>query len=88
MAAYFFLEIHTPYRLFYSDSVEAIVLTLTDGQIAVYANHSPFTGPVVPCLLKIKEKGGNWKTVFCSDGILEVKLRKTVLVLDTAEWRE
>ena len=88
MAAQFTFEVHTPYRLFYSGSVEAIVLTLVDGEAAVYANHSHFTAPVVPCLLKIKDKDGIWKTAFSSDGILEVTSHKTVLVTDTAEWPE
>ena len=88
MAAQFTFEVHTPYRLFYSGSVEAIVLTLLDGEIAVYANHNHISAPVVPCLLKIKDKDGAWKTAFTSDGILEVTSHKTVLVTDTAEWPE
>jgi F-type H+-transporting ATPase subunit epsilon len=86
MAVLFTFEVHTPFRLFYSGSVEAIVLTLVDGEIAVYANHSHFAAPVVPCLLKIKNEDGTWKTAFTSDGILEVTSHKTVLVTDTAEW--
>ena len=86
MAVLFPLEIYTPYRLFYSGPVEAIVLTLADGDAAVYANHSRFTAPVIPCLLKIKDKDGNWKTAFVSEGILEVTSHKTVLLSDTAEW--
>jgi len=88
MAAIFTFEVHTPHRLFYSGSVQAIVLTLLDGEAAIYANHSHFTAPVVPCLLKIKDKEGTWKTAFSSDGILEVTSHKTVLVTDTAEWPE
>jgi F-type H+-transporting ATPase subunit epsilon len=86
MAKLFTFEVHTPYRLFYSGPVQAIVLTLVDGEAAIYANHSHFTAPVVPCLLKIKDKDGNWKTAFSSEGILEVTSHKTVLVTDTAEW--
>jgi len=86
MAALFTFEVHTPYRLFYSGPVEAIVLTLVDGEIAVYANHSHITAPVVPCLLKIRDKDGTWKTAFSSDGILEVTSNKTVLLTDSAEW--
>jgi len=86
MATLFPFEVHTPYRLFYSGSVEAISLTLIDGDVAVYANHAPFTAPVIPCVFKIKEKNGNWKIAFTSEGILEVKGHKTVLVSDAAEW--
>ena len=86
MAVFFPLEVYTPDRLFYSGPVEAIVLTLSDGDAAVYANHSRFTAPVVPCLLKIKEKDGNWKTAFTSEGLLEATSHKTVLLSDAAEW--
>ena len=88
MATLFPLEIHTPYRLFFSEPVEAIILTLIDGEAAVYANHAPFTAPVTPCNLRIKTKEGAWKTAFISEGILEVKPRKTILVSDAAEWPE
>ena len=88
MAALFPFEVHTPYRLFYSGSVEAIILTLIDGEAAVYANHSPFTAPVVPCILRIKEKDGRWKIAFTAEGILEVKNHKNVLISDSAEWPE
>jgi F-type H+-transporting ATPase subunit epsilon len=86
MAEYFIFEVHTPYRLFFKDKVEAISITLLDGEIGVYAHHSPFTAPVKPCLIRIKEKNGQWKTGFSSEGILEVTGSKTVLMVDAAEW--
>ena len=86
MAALFPLEVYTPNRVFFSDSIEAVVLTLLDGEVAIYANHTAFTAPVIPCLLKIKDNKGNWKTAFTAEGILEVNSRKTILVSDTAEW--
>jgi F-type H+-transporting ATPase subunit epsilon len=86
MAANFRFEVYTPHRAFFADSVEAIVLTLADGEAAVYANHSHFTAPVVSCLLKIKDRNGKWKTAFISGGLLEVTSHKTVLLSDAAEW--
>ena len=88
MAVLFPFEVHTPYRLFYSSPVEAVVLTLTDGEVAVYANHSSFTAPVPPCMLSIKDKNGIWKIAFTAEGILEVKNHKSVLISDAAEWPE
>ena len=88
MAVQFRFEVYTPYRILFSDWVEAIVLTLIDGEAAVYAHHSAFTAPVTPCVLSIKDKDGIWKTAFTSEGILEVKDHKTVLVSDAAEWPE
>lgn len=88
MAALFPFEVFTPSRLFYSDPVEAVILTLIDGEAGIYANHTPFTAPVSSCILKIKAKDGKWKSAFIAEGFLEVKIRKTVLVCDAAEWPE
>ena len=88
MPAMFIFEIHTPYRLFFSGQAEAITLTLSDGEITVYARHSSFTAVVTSCILRIKNDQGIWKSAFISDGILEVKEHKNVLVVGTAEWPE
>ncbi|MDR1972521.1 MAG: ATP synthase F1 subunit epsilon [Treponema sp.] len=86
MAVLFPFEVHTPYRRFFSDQIEALVITLIDGEIGVYANHSAFTAPVETGIMKIKDKDGTWRSAFTTDGILEVKEHKTVLMVDAAEW--
>jgi F-type H+-transporting ATPase subunit epsilon len=86
MSATFRLEIHTPYRLFYNDDAEAIVLRISDGDIGVYGGHAPFTAPVKTCVGRIRGKDGVWKNAFIADGIVEVKKTKTVLLVDDAEW--
>ena len=86
MPALFNFEVHTPYHLFFSGKAEAIVLTISDGEIGVYAHHSPFTAPVVTCILKIKDDKGSWQSAFVTSGILEVKDHKNVLIVDAAEW--
>jgi F-type H+-transporting ATPase subunit epsilon len=88
MPVLFNFEVHTPYRLFFSGKVQSITLTLSDGEIGVYANHSPFTAPVLSCALRIKDDGGIERSAFISDGILEVKEHKNVLMVDAAEWPE
>lgn len=86
MAALFNFEIHTPYRLFFFGKAEAIVLELVDGEIGVYAKHSPFTAPALSGILRIKDDKGQWRSAFITEGILEVKDHKTVLMVDAAEW--
>ncbi|MDR2500271.1 MAG: ATP synthase F1 subunit epsilon [Treponema sp.] len=88
MAKLFTFEAHTPYRLFFAGAVEALVVTLLDGEIGVLADHAFFTAPVLTGLLKIKTKGGVWKTAFTTEGILEVSGHRTVLMADAAEWPE
>ena len=86
MAALFKFEIHTLYRLFFSGRVESITLTLSDGEIGVYANHSFFTAPVLGGILRIKDENGVLRSAFTTGGILEVKEHNTVLMVDAAEW--
>ncbi|MDR0561786.1 MAG: ATP synthase F1 subunit epsilon [Spirochaetaceae bacterium] len=88
MAKLYPFEAHTPYRLFYADLIEALTLTLIDGEVGVYADHAPFTAPVCTGILRFKDKKGQWKQAFITEGILEVKPHKTVLLADAAEWPE
>jgi F-type H+-transporting ATPase subunit epsilon len=85
MAALYPFEIHTPYRKFYSDSVECIIMRLVDGDIGIYANHAFFTAPVCAGIVRIKDKKGEWISAFTTEGILEVKGHKTVLLVEAAE---
>ena len=84
----FKFELYTPYRRFFSDEIEAITLTLTDGGITIYADHSFLTAPVQTGILRIKTKNGEWKNAFIADGILEVKAHGTIVMTDAAEWPE
>jgi F-type H+-transporting ATPase subunit epsilon len=88
MPELFNFEVHTPYRPFFSGKVEAITLTLQDGEIGVYAKHTPFTAPADTCIHRVKSDTGQWRAAFITDGILEVKKFKTVLMADAAEWPE
>jgi len=84
----FIFELHTPYRRFYSGPVQAITLTLADGEITVYADHDFFIAPVLAGFIKIQDNTGVWKNAFVSEGILEVKGHNTILMTDSAEWPE
>jgi F-type H+-transporting ATPase subunit epsilon len=86
VADLFLFEVHTPYRRFFHDNIEALVITLIDGEIGVYANHSAFTAPVETGIMRIRDKDGHWRDAFTTEGILEVKEHKTVLMVDAAEW--
>lgn len=97
MSALFKLEVFTPYRLFYQTDVEALVVKLADGEVCIYAGHSRFTAPVRTCALKIKPAPQEtvqagavsaWKFAFITNGIIEVKRHKAVILCDAAEWPE
>ncbi|MCL2834711.1 MAG: ATP synthase F1 subunit epsilon [Treponema sp.] len=86
MAVTFPFEVHTPSRPFFNAAVLEIIVTVTDGEFAVLAGHSPCTAPVKTGFLRILDSEGVWKTAFTADGILEVKEHKTVLMSEAAEW--
>jgi F-type H+-transporting ATPase subunit epsilon len=82
----FNFEAYTPSRPFFSGQVRAVTLSLPDGEISVYADHAPFTAPVETCLLKLRDEEGKWKIAFISNGLIEVKHSRTVLLTEAAEW--
>jgi len=88
MAALFNFEVHTPYRRFYDGKAQVITLSLSDGEIGVYARHSPFIAVTATGILRIKDPAGKWLSAFVSGGILEVKEYKNVLLVNAAEWPE
>jgi F-type H+-transporting ATPase subunit epsilon len=84
----FKFELYTPQRHFYSGEIEAVTLTLTDGEITIYADHSFMVAPVMAGFIKIKTEQKGWKIAFVSEGILEVKGHNTIVMADAAEWPE
>lgn len=88
MSGLFNFEVHTPFRLFYSGQAKTVTLALVDGEIGIYANHSPFSAVTATGILRIMEESGKWRAAFVSGGILEVKKDKNVLMVDSAEWPE
>ena len=84
----FKFELFTPYRRFFSDEVEALTLTLADGEITIYADHSFMVAQVISGFIKIKTVNKGWKNAFIAEGILEVKAHNTVVLAGAAEWPE
>jgi len=85
MASTFYIEIVTPERLFYSGDVEMIVLNTPEGQIGILPGHIPMVVAVAVGPIKILQKG-EWVIAFLSEGFMEVKQDKTIILADTAEW--
>jgi len=84
----FRFELYTPYRRFFADEIEALTLTLPDGEITIYAEHSFLIAPVMAGFLKIKTQKKGWQSAFVSDGMLEVKGHNTIVMTGAAEWPE
>lgn len=80
------MEVYTPYRLFFKSEVQFAIIPLIDGEIGVYANRAPFTAPVTTGILRLKDKKGALLYAVISEGIVEVKKNKTVLLINSANW--
>ncbi len=85
MASTFKLEIVTPERLFFSGDVETVVLKTPLGEIGILPGHIPLVAAVAVGPLRIK-KDGEWVEAVLTEGFMEIKQDKTIILTDTAEW--
>jgi len=87
MSKTFKLEIITPYRVFYSDNAENLIINSSDGELALLADHEPIVTPVGIGIVKILVDG-TWKIASSSDGFLEMEGNKATVLVGAAEWPE
>lgn len=85
MASTFKLEIVTPERMFFSGDVETVVLKTPQGEIGILSGHIPLVAAVAVGPLRIK-KDGEWVEAVLTEGFMEIKQDKTIILTDTAEW--
>lgn len=85
MASTFNLEIITPERKFYTGDVEMIVLRTPEGEMGILKEHTPMVVAVAIGPIRIK-KDGEWLEAVISEGFMEIKQDKTIILADTAEW--
>lgn len=84
----FELNIFTPERLFFSDKVEAVTVTLPDGRATFLAGHTPLVAPVEVATTLIKKDDGEWAEAFSSEGFVEVRRSGVIMFVQTCEWPE
>jgi F-type H+-transporting ATPase subunit epsilon len=88
MAKLFELNIFTPERLFFSDKVEALYVTLPDGSATFMADHTPLIAPVEVATTRIKKADGTWVEAFSSEGFVDVRRNGVMMFVQTCEWPE
>ena len=87
MAKTFYLEIDTPTRQFFSESVQRVVLKTPMGEVGVLPGHIPMVIAVSVGPIRIKQNG-KWREAFLSEGFMEVTQDRAVILTDDAEWPE
>lgn len=85
MAATFVLEVLTPERSFFSDSVEAVIFWTSDGQMSVHAGHEQMIAEIVPGEVRINT-GKQWLACAVAEGFIEITNYSAVMFTQAAEW--
>jgi F-type H+-transporting ATPase subunit epsilon len=78
------LEIVTPERLAYSDSVDSVVLPGIEGELGVLPHHAPLVSMLGVGELRIR-KGGVEESFAIAGGFLQVRPDKVVVMAETAD---
>jgi F-type H+-transporting ATPase subunit epsilon len=78
------LEIVTPERLAYSDTVDSVVLPGSEGEIGVLPNHAPLVSMLGVGELRIR-KDGQEESFAIAGGFLQVRPDKVVVMAETAD---
>ena len=78
------LEIVTPERLAYSDTVDSVVLPGIEGEIGVLPHHAPLVSMLGVGELRIR-KGGAEESFAIVGGFLQVRPDKVVVMAETAD---
>jgi F-type H+-transporting ATPase subunit epsilon len=78
------LEIVTPERLAYSDTVDSVVLPGSEGELGVLPHHAPLVTMLGIGELRIR-KGGTEESFAIVGGFLQVRPDKVVVMAETAD---
>jgi F-type H+-transporting ATPase subunit epsilon len=78
------LEIVTPERLAYSDTVDAVNLPGIEGELGVLPHHAPLVSMLGVGELRIR-KGGETEALAIVGGFLQVRPDKVVVMAETAD---
>ena len=78
------LEIVTPERLAYSDTVDSVVLPGSEGEMGVLPHHAPLLATLGVGELRIR-KGGTEEAFAIVGGFVQVRPDKVVVMAETAD---
>lgn len=81
----FHLDIVTPYRQFFSEDVEMVIVRGLEGDLAILEGKSPIITPLKIGKIRIVQKGVE-RVAAVVDGYVSVIEGKTTIVTEAAEW--
>ncbi|MGE5507719.1 MAG: F0F1 ATP synthase subunit epsilon [Chitinophagales bacterium] len=83
----FRLEIVTPERTVFDDSVEMVVVPTYTGYVGVAHNHTPLLSVLSPGVLRFHQEGEDAK-VAVGGGFMDVRMNRVVVLADSAEFAD
>lgn len=86
--AQFHVQILAADRTFYEGPCESITVPTSDGEIGIWANHSPMIAAVQPGTLRFRTPDGKETTAATSPGMLKVEDNQVLVLVDSAERPE
>ncbi|WP_413113671.1 F0F1 ATP synthase subunit epsilon [Thaumasiovibrio sp. DFM-14] len=85
MAAITFkLDVVSAEKQLFSGLVESIQVTGSEGELGVFAGHTPLLTSVVPGMIRIVKQHGHEEIIYLSGGMLEVQPNAVTVLADTA----
>ena len=85
MAEKFKLTIVTPDREFYNDEVDMVEFNTTEGEMGIYAGHSPVTVIIKPGILTITQ-GDVVKNAALHAGFVQILQEEVTILAEIVEW--
>ena len=78
------LEIVTPEKRVFDETVDAVTIPTTNGEIGILPNHAPLISTLKPGILTYSNRGATERMVI-SGGFVEVSTNKVSIMADIAE---
>ena len=78
------LEIVTPEKKVFDETVDAVTIPTARGEVGILQNHAPLISTLMPGILSYTNKGTTEKMVVAG-GFVEVSENKVSILADTAE---
>ena len=88
MPSCFLAEVLTPEKSFFCSEIQSIILPCADGYMSVQKMHASEVIAVVPGVVKVQTKEGEWREFSVSFGFMEIRPDEAILFAETAEWPE
>ena len=88
MPSCFLTEVLTPEKSFFCSEIQSIILPCADGYMSVQKMHASEVIAVVPGVVKVQTKEGEWREFSVSFGFMEIRPDEAILFAETAEWPE